>query len=281
MAGVLSGLKALGLEKLEDSDIFAEEASEKAVDGGKKVVKEVCESDLIYDKEMKCPVCDRRFVTKIMKSSRAKLIGTDDDLRPRYEGIDSQKYEVILCENCGYAALGKNFTTILSSQAKLIKENICATVKLTKYNEPIYSFEQADERYKLALACAFVKKAKSSEKALICLKAAWLYRSKREELEAAGANKKEVDRLAENEKIYLENAYKGFTAARLKENLPIAGMDSNTLDYLLASLAFRVGDYANASKMVGTILTSSSNERIKNRARDLKDKLLAQKEATK
>lgn len=281
MAGILDGLKSLGLGNLENSDLFADEEAKKPVaverPVAKKVVNEVKESDLIFDKEFKCPVCDKTFTAKIMKSGRARLIATDDDLRPRYDGIDSQKYDVILCEHCGYAALGKSFPNVLSSQVKLIKDNICSSVKLTKYVDPIYTYEQAAERYKLALACALVKKAKSSEKALICLKSAWLFRGQREELEASGEDKKKLESLRARENEYLENAYKGFIAAREKENTPIAGMDSVTLDYLLARLAFKFEEYDNASKLVGGILLSSSNDRIKNKARELKEEILAKK----
>lgn len=281
MAGIFDGLKSLGLGKLENSDLFADDEPKKESKverpAPKKAVNMVKECDLVFDKEFKCPVCDKSFSAKIMKSGRTRLVGTDDDLRPKYDGIDSQKYDVILCENCGYAALGKSFPNVLASQVKLIKDNICSSVKLTKYVDPIYTYEQAAERYKLALACALVKKAKNSEKALICLKSAWLFRGQREEMEIAGEDKKKIDSLLARENEYLENAYRGFIAAREKENTPIAGMDSVTLDYLLARLAFRFEEYDNASKLVGGILLSSSNDRIKNKARELKEEILAKK----
>lgn len=280
MASLLSGLKSLGLDNLENSDIFAEE-EKKSITVEKKIIKKpissVREDDLIFDKEFKCPVCDRSFTAKIMKSNRARLIGTDDDLRPRYEGIDSQKYDVLLCSRCGYAALIKNFPTLLSSQVKLIKDNICANVKLTKYEDPIYSYEEAAERYKLALACAVVKRAKSSEKAMICLKSAWLFRAQREELEAIGEDKRKLDGLLARENEYLENAYKGFLSARESENFPIAGMEPTTLDYLIARLAYRFGDNDCAIKLIGGILTTTCSERIKDRARELKDTIMAEK----
>ncbi len=281
MAGILDGLKSLGLGNLENSDLFAEDEPKKesAVERpvAKKAVNKVKESDLIFDKEFKCPVCDKKFTAKIMKSGRVRLVSTDDDLRPKYDGIDSQKYDIILCEHCGYAALGKSFPTVLSSQVKLIKDNICSSVKLTKYVDPIYTYEQAAERYKLALACALVKKAKSSEKALICLKSAWLFRGQLEEMEAAGEDKKKLDSIRARENEYLENAYKGFLVAREKENTPIAGMDSVTLDYLLARLAYRFGDNDCAIKLIGGILVTTCSERIKDRARELKDTIMAEK----
>lgn len=278
MAGILTGLKSLGLENLENSEIFAEEESSKVKTPGKaapkKFVSEVYECDLIYDKELKCPVCDKKFVTKIMKSSRAKLVGADEDLRPKYQGIDSQKYDVVLCEKCGYAALNKSFNTIMPSQIKQIKENVCDHVQLTEYDDPIYSYEQAEERYKLALACAVVKRAKVSEKALICLKSAWLYRGHRLELDMFGEDEEKLEALEAREIEYLENAYRGFLSAREKEPSPIAGMDTATLDYLLAELAFKFSEYDNSLKFINNILQAPNSERVKNKARSIKEKIV-------
>ena len=135
------------------------------------------------------------------------------------------------------------------------------------------------ERYKLALACSVVKKAKTSEKAYVCLKTAWVMRGYQEELAAkADPDQEKIDALKRQEEEYLKNAYSGFLDARSTETFPMAGMDESTVDYLLAELAFRLEDYDVCSRMVSGILTSASaNARIKNKARDLKDKLQAAK----
>ena len=62
--------------------------------------------------------------------------------------------------------------------------------------------------------------------------------------------------------------------ARGSEDVPIAGMDSVTLDYLLANLAFHLKDYTNCSRFVSGILTSpSANARIMDKVRELKEEL--------
>lgn len=281
MAGLLDGLSGLGLGNLEGTDIFAEEkkVTQKAVEKKVVVAKTISEDELIYDKDFDCPVCNRKFSAKIMKSGRAKLVGTDFDLRPRYEGIESAKYDVLLCPKCGYAALGRYFGNILPAQAKLIKENISTKVKLNKYNDPVYGYEQALERYKLALANAVVKKGKISEKSFICLKTAWLLRGQREELIEKEGESLATESLERQEDEYLKNALSGFLDARMKEAFPIAGMDTSTLDFLLAQLSFKFGQYDDAMRFVGGLLTSPCNERIKNKARELKEKIQAVKKA--
>ena len=281
MAGLLDGLEGLGLGKLENLDIFEEEKKEAVTREGAKIVapKTISEEEIIYDKEFECPICNRKFMSKVMKTGKTKMIAQDDDMRPKYEGIDANKYDVVLCPRCGYAAIARYFGPLLPAQTKLIKENICASIKLNKYDDPTYGYDQAFERIKIALACAVVKKSKISEKAFICLKTAWLLRGKKEMLEAEGHLPQDVKETLENqEKEYLKNAYTGFLEARGKENPPIAGMDTNTLDYLLAQLAYKTGDYDTASRLVAGLLSTRGNERLKNKVLDLKELVKAAKE---
>lgn len=272
MAGLLSGLAGLGLDKLENMNIYEEPEKEE-----KQQTKEVkvAEKDLIYDKTMECPVCRQSFSAKIMKTGKAKLLGTDQDLRPKYEGIDAVKYDVVLCTKCGYASLSRFFSMVTSGQAKLVRENISKNVHLHSYTEDVYSYDYALERYKLALANAVVKRAKASEKAYICLKSAWLLRGYGESLEALGQADKAEQFKAEEEE-YLQNAYNGFAEARQSESFPICGMDESTIDYLLAVLALHFKKYEVAGKLITTILTTSTNARTKDKARDLKEQLLAE-----
>ena len=275
MAGLLSGLSGLGLDNLENMDIYKNEEKEKQ----KKeiVAPKVEEKDLIYDKTFECPVCGESFSAKIMKSGKARLLKTDQDLRPQYDGIDAAKYDVELCPHCGYAALSRYFTTVGSAQAKLIKEHISQRVQLHPHTGDTYTYEEAVERYKLALANAVVKRAKASEKAYICLKSAWLLRGYAESLEKEEEpDRKKLSDLRTQEAEYLENAYNGFTEAMQTEDFPMCGMDEITVEYLIGVLAARFKKYDVASKMVANILTSpTANNRTKDKARELKEQILA------
>lgn len=276
--GLLSGLKGLGLGNLEDMDIFEEEKKEEPAKKQSTTITTVSEKDLIYDKSVECPVCGTHFTTKIMKTGKARLVGMDQDLRARYEGIDTGKYDVSMCPVCGYAALGRYFSMVTAAQAKLIKEKISMTVSIKEYHDETYGYEQAFERYQLALACAVVKHSKASEKAYICLKSGWLLRGWRESLENGDTGEQNLTaKLIRQEDEYLENAWKGFLEARKTEHFPMCGMDSDTVDYLLAALAIHLKKYEAASKLVSVILTSTTaNNRIKDKARDLKAQILVE-----
>ncbi len=276
--GIFSGLKDLGLGDLENSDLFAEE--EKAAEQAAEPAQPE-EKDYIYDKSFTCPVCDKPFTARVMKTGKAKLVSMDLDLRPRYVGIDATKYDVELCPNCKYAALTRYFTAMTSGQIHLIKEQISNKVKLQPHSEDYYTYEEAMERYKIALVCAMVKKAKNSEKAYICLKSAWLLRGYREELE----NKRQLlpqqrEELNQQEMEYLQNAYKGFVEAQKSERYPMCGMDEYTMDYLTAALAYEVGELDTASQYVSRLLASMANNRVKDKARDLKELIVAKRKET-
>ncbi len=273
--GIFSGLKNLGLGDLEGSDLFA--AEEKPEQAAAEPAQPE-EKDFIYDKSFTCPVCDSTFTSRVMKTGKAKLVSMDLDLRPRYVGIDATKYDVELCPQCKFAALTRYFTAMPASQIHLIKEQITPKVKLQPHKEDYYTYEEAIERYKIALVCAMVKKAKNSEKAYICLKSAWLLRGYREELESKRQLlPQQRDDLMNQEMEYLQNAFKGFVEAQKSERYPMCGMDEYTMDYLTAALAYEVGELDTSSQYVSRILASAANNRVKEKARDLKDSIVAKK----
>lgn len=233
---------------------------------------------LPFEKAQSCPVCDTAFKAKTVKIGRAKLKGTDMDLRPKYESIDLLKYDVIVCPKCGYAALSRYFKYMTGAQAKLIKQNITPNYKGNTHTGETISYEEALERYQLTLANAIVKRARASEKAYICLKSAWLLRGYAESLdEAAEDTKAKKEELETQENEYLQNALEGFLAARQSETFPMCGMDEQTVDYLISVMAIRFEQYDVASKLIGTIITSTAaSPRMKDKARDLKE-ILVQK----
>lgn len=275
MSSIFSGLESMGLKNLADVKIYEE--PEKEDKKKPEVHKEpvVTESDYVFDKRMQCPVCDKEFYNKTVKTGKPRLIGSDSDLRPKYVGIDSVKYDAIVCPNCGYAALSRFFSYMTSAQSKLIIENVSKTFKGLPQSGDVYTYDEAINRYKLALYNTIVKRGKNSEKAYTCLKIAWLFRGMKENIEDSNP-KAPAMRIAcdASEKEMLANAFDGFMASRSKEDFPVCGMDEPTLDYLLADLATRLGKYEIASKFASDIIVSRiANAKLKERARDLRDSI--------
>lgn len=282
MSDLLEGLEGLGLDKLKPEDLYSEKGTKKPKQI-KKTVEMPKEDFYIFDKTYTCPNCDEEFKNKTVKNGKAKLIGTDVDLRPRHEGIDMSKYEVIVCPICGYAALTRYFDYISVKQSKMIKEKISNAFRGVTYKDPIFSYKEALERYKLALANAIVKQARASEKAYICLRTAWLLRGMGEDLSITEEKYEErLKEIQQKEMDYLVNSLEGFKKARSEENYPMCGMDEVTIDYIIAALAMKVGQLELSSKLISEILmNSSSNARMKERVRALKELVIAELEERK
>ncbi len=275
MADLLSGLESLGLGDLSGLDIYAKNDKTASKDKQETVKVEVKieETDFLFDKKYECPVCGKTFKTKMVRAGKARLERIDTDLRPIYENIDTLKYDAVVCPHCGYAALARYFTYVTHKHAKIIKESISANFVNTFVDEPTYSYEEAIKRHKLALLNNVMKRAKDSEKAYTCLKLAWLHRGYIENMPANTediANK--VRALKAEEISFLEKAYEGFKAAFPAEEFPMCGMDDLTVCYLIGDLARQLGKYEEAAKQVSLVITSrKSNDKIKEKARDLRD----------
>lgn len=278
MSGLLSGLSELGLGKMENIDLYMEPEEKPAEDqkSEKPQKMKYQEKDFLFDKKYECPVCYEPFKAKTVRSGKLRLMGTDKDLRPLYEQMEPIKYDVVLCPHCGYAALTRYFGGLTAGQIKSVRENISSSFQAPESAGDIYTYEEALNRYKLCLANAIVKRGKASEKAYICLKAGWLLRSMREELDTEEADyDNKLQSTREQEKEFLKNALEGFISARQSESYPICGMDEITLEYLIAVLAMEFEQYEVASKLIANVLVSpSANRRTKDRAREIKEELL-------
>ncbi|MBQ0042689.1 MAG: DUF2225 domain-containing protein [Lachnospiraceae bacterium] len=277
MVGLLDGLSQFGLGGLEGMDLYEMPAKEKKQQAAEApVVHVVKEQDFIFDKAYTCPICDHEFKAKTVKVGKAKLVGQDLDLRPKYEAIDMLKYDTILCPRCGYTALSRYFKFVTAPQAQKIKQVISRSFKNTSKNEETYSYEEALDRYRMALANAIVKQAKASEKAYICLKTAWLLRGQGESLDQGDPEYKDKKaKIDADENEFLKNALEGFLAARKTEGYPMCGMDESTVDYLIAVIALRFDDFDVATKLISGILVSgSANARMKEKARNLKEMVM-------
>lgn len=275
MGNLFSGLEAFGLGKLEEVEVFGNEAAKaKGKLGEQGAVKpQVTEVDVIFDKTFTCPVCDQEFKSKTVRTGKVKLLSADTDLRPKYQMADSLKYDAVVCPSCGFGALNRFFNYMTSTQAKLIKAQISVNFKGITNEGDIYTYDDAIARHKLALISTIVKHGKSSEKAYTCLKLAWMFRGKAENLPEDTADIEKVKKgLAEEELECLTNAYEGFLAAFSKESFPMCGMDENTVTYLTADLARRIGRYDEASRWISKVLISrDAPERIKEKAREIKE----------
>lgn len=269
--GLFSDVERMGLGNVNMDNVFKDEEKAGASKEEKEAVKaEKKEEDVLFDKSYKCPICDKEFKAKAIRTGRLKLLAQDDDLRPIYENhIDPLKYDAISCPHCGYTALTRYYRPVTTTQLRAIKQEYCANFKGIPEETPCMSYDGALLRHKLALVCAMKRNAKNSEKAYIFLKMAWLIRGKLEELPQDAAEREE---LKSEEQECIQKAYEGFQDAFSRESFPMCGMDEISVRYTMAVLAHEIGKPEESVRMLASVLNSKvASRRIKDKALELKD----------
>lgn len=272
---LFSDLESMGIGGVDMDKVFKDETkpgSSAAANEETTKEHEIKEEDVLFDKSYQCPICDKKFKVKAVRTGKLKLIDQDEEMRPIYEnGIDPLKYDAITCPNCGYSALTRYLKPVTTAQLRQIKSEYCANFKGIAIEEPCMSYPGAILRHKLSLVCALKRNAKNSEKAYIFLKMAWLIRGEIENLPEDDSMRSE---LLKEEMECIEKSYEGFMVAFSKESFPMCGMDEVSLRYTIAVLAHKLGKMEDSVRMLSTVMTSkAASQRIKNKALDLRDQI--------
>lgn len=275
-------LSNFGFSNLNNIDIIKVEEKKKSTSSNTEK-KKFNESDYIFEKKYKCTCCGKEILVKSVKSGRVHSSHSDLDLRKKYTGVDLYKYEIIFCPNCGYASLPGSFTALSDKQIKAIQTKISSKFKCNPQllNKNVYDYKDAIMLHELALLNSIEKNGRNSEKANLCLKLSWLFRGAIEALDEK-KDEKLIKQYHDKEQQFLKVTYKGFMVAREKESFPIAGMNENTLDYLIAALGYEIGETDACLKLLGGVLTNRTATRnIKNKALELKEIIVKEKNKPK
>lgn len=225
-------------------------------------------NDLLYNKKVVCPVCNKEIEVTRVKTKACKVLSRDTDMCVHYEDINVLFYDVWVCDNCGYAALQDKFEGLFTRDIKPIKDNISKSwIKRSFAGER--DVDKAIEAFKLALLTLKVRNAKNSEFAKVCLRIAWLYRFKE--------SPKEIK--------YLNFALESYSDAYQHERFPLDKLDEITCMYIIAELFRRVGKFDDAILWFSRIVASPearSKPNLMDMARDqyqlAKDQLARQEE---
>jgi len=225
-------------------------------------------NDLLYNKKIMCPVCNREIEVTKVKTKACKVSSRDTDMCVHYENLNILFYDVWVCDNCGYAALQDKFEGLFTKDIKTIKNNISSHwIKRSFAGDR--DVDKAIEAFKLALLTLKVRNAKNSELAKVCLRIAWLYRFKED-------GPKEIE--------FLTFALTSYNDAYQKERFPLDKLDEITCMYIIAELFRRVGKLDESILWFSRIVSSAearSKPQLIEMARDqyqlAKDQLAALK----
>lgn len=267
MKNIFSGLEDLGFEDVDNLNIYktAETKSEKEIEAEKNASDEKKLQNLLYETTVECPVCGKSFKEKAVKKEGYRMQTKDSDFFIRYQFINPYFYDVWICSNCGYTSMKADFFQIRAHHKILILKNITTKWQRKVYPE-VLDIDIAIERYKLALLNSVVISGKSSQKAYICLKTAWMYRLKGD---------------TSNEEIFLRKALEGFNDAYFNEEFPIYQMNRFAVMYLIGELYRRTGNNEEALLWFSNLITTpGAMDKVKEMARNQKD-LIALEEKKK
>lgn len=252
---IFGDLESLGFKDMENIVLF-DKKEEKNEETKEVQQEEINEEDYLYDKNVICPVCNNNFKTRVVKTDATRIKEKDKDLFIRYKGINPYYYDVWICNICGYSAMKIDFNKIKKVEKERIRSGISTKWHGKEYPK-VYDVNIAIERYKISLLNYTIMESKASKKAINCLKLAWMYRILED---------------TKNEQLFMEQAVIGLNDAYFNEDFPMYGMNKFTTMYLIGELQRRLGNYDEALKKFGDIITSQGADRkIKDLAWDQKE----------
>lgn len=196
----------------------------------------------LYDKNIECPICNMKFTSKKVRSSKLRLIKRDTDFLPYYQGENPIKYNIFVCPNCGYAATEGKFSHINDKDKDIVLNKIASN-----WNKRDYGNERTEEEaivtYKLALYIGKLLDYSKVDLGSICLNLAWLYRLIEDK-------EQEVRFLNLVKDLYEEGYY--------RESLADANLEENQLGYLIGEANRRLGNKDAAIKWFSIVLSNAS-----------------------
>lgn len=201
--------------------------------------------DGLYESSIKCIQCNQEFKTKKAKSKIYQLKTIDRELRQVYDLPSTSQepfyYSVHTCEHCGFSfteQFNHYFFPKTQDEIGLVLKN---------WNNRSYNIERTSKdalnMYRMALYMAIKKREPEYVKASISLKIAWIYDDLKD-------NEKSLDyrKLAYNH--YIES-YQNGDYEKVKQTI-------YTLDYLLATLSYKLNDLSAATLYFSRVFKNQS-----------------------
>jgi|GEM_PF-515997 len=131
----------------------------------------------IFDKDTVCPVCEKSFAVKMVRSSKLRLKNMEPDLRQVFNDFEPLWYMIYVCPNCYYANFNYEFKQVNDEIRKMVKKESDTLKK--DFNISFSNPRKLDEvlnSFYLALQILYLaRKPDLSKIAKIWLRLSWLY----------------------------------------------------------------------------------------------------------
>ena len=136
------------------------------------------ELEYLYDRKIKCKICENEYMTKKVRTRFIRAHRHDTDFCSFYTSIKINPllYYVSVCPMCGFS-ISEECTDYFPPMSKdLIQQKICDHWNRKDYGQE-RTLDLAINSYKLAIYCATLKKEKHIALGGLYLRLAWLYRT--------------------------------------------------------------------------------------------------------
>ncbi|KAB2951974.1 DUF2225 domain-containing protein [Heliorestis acidaminivorans] len=214
----------------------------------------------LFDKKVQCPVCDKNFSSKTLRSHRLNLNNVEADFRKRYEKIEPLWYMVWVCPQCFYADFYLEFGKLAESVEQKLRQRMKARKDTEPFNfsNPRHINEVFPAYYLLLDTFeACVSSPAKLAKTWLCL--SWLYDDVEDQEMSDYASRQALD--------YYEKAYDKNVGASIAEE--------QRLVILLGELHLRHNSYDEARQFFLRGITRQGSDDLNQHARqritDLKE----------
>lgn len=221
-------------------------------------------SDLIWVKDMKCPVCSESFLSENIRNNRLRQTRADEDFHTHFEEASPLYYHVVVCPSCLYGERRNVFPELRAKQAELIRgraETLKTAAGGFNFNH-LRDFRLALKSFEIGAAVTRIKEESSDIVGGMYLRAAWVCREQ-------GEDALELD--------YLRKTLEYYEKAYLNESTEFGQLGTCGFQYLLGEIYRRLG---NPKQAITLYTKALSNKEIKDKpqvARLARDQLNAVK----
>ena len=228
------------------------------------------DSNLLFDREVLCPVCEENFKVKNVRSSKLRLDKVDLDLRQRFVNFEPLWYLVWSCPNCYYSNFNFEFKQVPEAFKKKLLEQgqqLKAKVRL-QYSEPRKIDEVFVAYYLMLQSIQAAAKPNPNDMAKVWLRLSWLYHDTGDEEMYLYASQQALD-------MFKDSFYNTRRDTSVEQD--------QRLSLLLGELSMRAGEDTEALKFFrGAIARKGGNNTInrqaEDRIRDLREMAVQEKE---
>jgi uncharacterized protein (DUF2225 family) len=130
----------------------------------------------LFDSETTCPVCEKKFPVKMVRSSKLRLDKIDPDMRQHFHDFEPLWYAVWICPHCYYANFNFEFKQVSDALVKKIMEQgqeLKSKIKIN-FSSP-RKIDEVFTSYYMILHTLQAGKVDPTKSAKIWLRLSWLY----------------------------------------------------------------------------------------------------------